>query len=147
MGLFAKLKTAHRCTCIDASTALDPDAANHEASATVFAHRGSVHVKRAYAALLVILAGYPSPASAGFFGPSDFCECILANIPGVKNDIAAVFAWRRCSEKFKNECTSKASSWFRMTYSECVVKYGDDAQGEMAPQMIAGVCMRVYSSR
>ena len=149
MGLFAKLKTPHRCTRIGVNATLERDEANQETSSTVFNPRGSLWMpgKRVNAVLLVILAGYPAQARAGFFGPCDFCECILADVTGVKNDIAAVFAWQRCSEKFKNKCTSKVSSWFKMTYSECVVKYGGNAQGEMAPQMIAGVCMRVYPSR
>lgn len=99
------------------------------------------------ALLLIILAAHSPEARAGLLGPSDFCECVLADLPGIKNDVAAWAEWQNCSAKFKGKCSSKASSWFAMTFSECVRKYAGDAQGEAAPGMIAQVCATLYSTR
>lgn len=39
-------------------------------------------------------------ASAGFFGPSTYEECVLENIKGVNNDVAAQIVRNTCAAKF-----------------------------------------------
>ena len=40
------------------------------------------------------------PATAGWFGPDDYDECILESMQGVKSDVAAYHIRQSCREKF-----------------------------------------------
>lgn len=43
---------------------------------------------------------YPAVASAGWFGPSNYDECVLESMKGVTSDVAARVIVRSCREKF-----------------------------------------------
>lgn len=63
--------------------------------------------------LLAMLCGLPQQACAGFFGPSNFDECILDNMKGVTSDLAARAIYRSCLEKFPK--TAEVCTDFALT--------------------------------
>ena len=50
--------------------------------------------------LIIIICMYPSISLAGWFGPSNFDECVLESMKGVTNDVAATAIIRSCHAKF-----------------------------------------------
>lgn len=50
------------------------------------------------ASLLILFT--PLVGNAGFFGPSDYNECILESMKGVTSDLAAAAIRRSCRDKF-----------------------------------------------
>ncbi len=50
--------------------------------------------------LTILLAIWPSTGFSGLFGPSNYWECILEEMPGVKNDPAAIEIMRKCQKDF-----------------------------------------------
>ena len=81
-------------------------------------------------------------ARVGLFGYPDFCDCVLHQIQGVRNDIAASFVVLSCNNEKK--CKSRKDSWFAMTFEQCIVKYGRDVQGELATNLVAVACAASY---
>jgi hypothetical protein len=53
--------------------------------------------------LLALLIGVPSVSFAGWFGPSNYDECILESMKGVTSDVAARMIARSCQEKFPDK--------------------------------------------
>lgn len=58
---------------------------------------------------IVVLAVFCMPlvANAGWFGPSDYGECILESMKGVTSDKAAILIARSCREKFPDKPKDK----------------------------------------
>src|SRR3989344_9259022 len=64
--------------------------------------------KIALTSFLVLAA--PLPTMAGWFGPSNYDECILESMKGVTSDKAALLIARSCRQKFPNEPAKKPDS-------------------------------------
>jgi hypothetical protein len=65
--------------------------------------------------LLIIVAalgtlGWPAPGKAGWFGPSDYDECILESMKGVTSDDAASHIARSCRRKFPPSANQEIAS-------------------------------------
>jgi hypothetical protein len=86
----------------------------------------------------------PPIVRVGLFRDSDICDCLLNRIHGVGNDMAAAFVWQSCLKQFENKCWSRKGSWFGMTYQECMLKYGHDVKGDIAVNLVAASCSRLY---
>lgn len=63
---------------------------------------------RIAASSLVIL--FSTTASAGWFGPSNYDECILESMKGVTSDVAARLVARSCREKFPDKPIAQKKS-------------------------------------
>lgn len=59
---------------------------------------------------LSIVLVAPSSVLAGWFGPSNYDECILESMKGVTSDKAAILIARSCRKKFPNEPETKPES-------------------------------------
>jgi hypothetical protein len=86
----------------------------------------------------------PPIVGVGLFGDSDICECVLNRIHGARNDMSAAFVWQSCLTQFENKCWSRKGSWFGMTYQECMLKYAHDVKGEIAINLGAASCSRLF---
>ncbi|WP_126445461.1 hypothetical protein [Sulfuricystis multivorans] len=53
--------------------------------------------------LLISLLSVPAASFAGWFGPSNYDECILESMKGVTSDVAARMVARSCREKFPDK--------------------------------------------
>ena len=99
--------------------------------------------RHCFAILLITLL----PMSAfGFFGPSNFWECILDEMPGVKNDPAAIEVLRKCRNEFpSNASVEKKSPIFGVkTAGECVIENGKDVSSNRGAKLIRAACYNLY---
>ncbi len=55
------------------------------------------------AVFVVLVAGCPAAGISGWFGPSDYDECILENMQGVESDMAARYVHVACRRMFPEE--------------------------------------------
>lgn len=76
--------------------------------------------------------------------PSNFYECILDDMPGVRNNIAAREIMFNCRKEFPDAAIPKDKSSLGGTARECVVKHGRSAVGEIGPNLIRRSCYAVY---
>ena len=92
----------------------------------------------------------PLNASAGMFGPSNYWECILDEMPGVKNDTVAIAIVRKCQKKFPSTAnrtieTKKKSLLFGpKTFNECVIKYAENVTSPTGSTVIRRACYVLY---
>ena len=94
-------------------------------------------------ALAVLL---PINTFAGVFGPSNYWECILDEMPGVKNDPAAIEVIKKCRNDFSitSEVEKKLSIFGVKTAGECVLKYGRDISSPQGAKFVQAACYRLY---
>lgn len=80
------------------------------------------------------------------FGPSNFWECILDEMPGVKNDTAAIEVQRKCYNKFPNtnEFEKKSPLFGVKTAGDCVLEYAKDVSSPRGAELIKFACYRLY---
>lgn len=93
---------------------------------------------------LVVL--FPVNASAGLWGPSNFWECVLEEMPGVKNDETARSVLRKCRKDFPGTYNVKRKKpvFGVKTNNECMIKYGKDVTSPVGIKAITGACYRLY---
>jgi hypothetical protein len=105
---------------------------------------------KATAWLIVALSLFlPEITFAGLFGASNFYECILDEMPGVKNDPAAREVIIECREDFpKNSQVEKKSPIFGIkTAGECVLEYGKDVASPLGARYVQGACYNLYPKK
>ena len=98
-------------------------------------------------ALLFLFAAWAANSHADLFGPSNYWECILEEIPGVANDPAASFVINKCVEEFpdtEEDYEKKKPLWGVKTAPECVIEYGKDTISPVGVKIILGACYRLY---
>ena len=72
-------------------------------------------------------------------------ECILENMPGVKNKLAAVSVIRLCKKYPQAPQGLNASNWFGpKSGPECVLKYGKNESLQISAAMIYRACNKLY---
>lgn len=89
----------------------------------------------------------PASAFPGILGPSNYWECILDEMPGVKNDPAAIEVIRKCRKEFpnsSNDVEKKSSIVGVRTAGECVREYGKDVSSPMGAKGIQAACYKLY---
>ena len=98
-----------------------------------------------YLALLLIFLLLLN-ASAGMFGSSNYWECILDEMPGVKNDPAAIEVVRKCRKEFPSSTkVEKKSPLFGVkTAGECVLEYAKDVSSPRGAKLVRAACYRLY---
>lgn len=82
----------------------------------------------------------------GWFGPSNFDECILDRMPGVKNDTVASETREICRKEFPNQSEVKKKSAIIgiKNSSECVLKYAKDETSPLSARLIKTSCYKLY---
>lgn len=68
--------------------------------------------------VLIILL-FATPTYAGWFGPSNFNECIFENMKGVQSDRAATIIYKTCRKKFPETASAPATE--KRTYFDEMV--------------------------
>jgi len=103
--------------------------------------------------IFVLILLIPLNALAGMFGPSNFWECILDEMPGAKNDAVAVAIIRKCAKKFPStapgsesttEIKKKSPLLGPKTCNECIIKYAEDTTSPKGINFIRGACYKLY---
>lgn len=103
-----------------------------------------MQILKYFAVMFIVF--WPVSAFPGMFGPSNVYECILDEMPGVKNDPAAVEVMRKCRKKFPNNpaVEKKTPVIGIKTAGECVLKYGKDVLSPKGAKYIQAACYRLY---
>jgi len=76
--------------------------------------------------------------------PSNFYECILEDMPGVRNNIAAREIMLNCRKEFPDAVIPEDKSSLGGSARDCVVKRGKSAVGEIGPNLIRRSCYALY---
>lgn len=97
---------------------------------------------------VVFILSLPINGYCGMFGPSNYWECFLDKMPGVKNDPAAVEIIKQCSNDFPEAQYTKVEKEKPLlgvkTAGECVLKYGKDVSSSKGAKAIQSACYRLY---
>ena len=103
-------------------------------------------MKRSVCLTIVLVIFLPISTFPGVFGASNFWECILDEMPGIKNDPAAIEVKKKCRKKFPNivEVKKKSSIFGVKTAGECVLKYGKDISSPRGAKLVRTACYRLY---
>lgn len=84
---------------------------------------------------------------ADIFGACNYYECILDEMPGVKNDIVARQIIANCASKCPDKSTKKKTRLGfsgRRTASKCFLKYAKDTTSEVGARVIRYSCYSLY---
>jgi hypothetical protein len=73
---------------------------------------------------IAVLVGSAGVSSAGLFGPSNYDECVLDRMQGVKSDLAARVIIAACSNKFSSKKNRSPSPPKETKYKPELDKYG-----------------------
>lgn len=92
-----------------------------------------------------ILLGSVS-TSASVWGPDNFWECILEELPGVKNDAAARELLLLCKKEYPNTyiVEKKAPVFGISTAGECVIEHAKDVTSRKGAMAIRSACYKIY---
>ena len=96
---------------------------------------------------IVLILLWPSNAFSGILGPSNYWECILDEMPGVKNDPAAIEVIKKCRNEFpnsSNDMEKKSPIIGVKTAGECVRDYGKEVSSPMGAKAVQIACYRLY---
>ena len=90
-----------------------------------------------------------SVSQTGFFGPSNYWECLLDSMPGTKNDIVGTNLIIQCNKKFPNPSLiaekDKVGGLFKSpTKDDCIMKYAKDTTSPIAARSIYSACYQLY---
>jgi len=85
----------------------------------------------------------------GFFGPSNYWECILDSLPGAQNDIVGTNLIIQCNKKFPNPRLiaekDKVGGLISVpTKDDCIMKYAKDTTSPLAAKSIYAACYQLY---
>lgn len=103
-------------------------------------------MKKPNSIAIVVFALLPVSAFGGIFGPSNFLECILDEMPGVKNDPAAIEVLKECRREFPTNAGVEMKSPIIgvKTAGECVVEHARDVSSPIGAKVIQAVCYKLY---
>ncbi len=99
--------------------------------------------------ILLVFALIPFTANAGWFGPSDYDECILKNMKGEEGKTAASLIMMSCRNKFPLQAKKKPvtvnAGWFGPSnYDECILKYMKGMTSRTAASLIMISCRNKF---
>ncbi|WP_459947358.1 hypothetical protein [Desulfocastanea catecholica] len=82
----------------------------------------------------------------GMWPRSNYWECLLEEMPGVKNDPAAIELMRKCKENYPiSSYVEKKTPLFGVKKAgECVIKYGKDVSSPKGADAIKRACYKLY---
>ncbi len=100
-------------------------------------------------AVPLILLCLSDPAAAGLFSdPDNYHECLLEELEGAQNDVAAIQATLQCREEFPSLAMpeEKRSSFLfgPDTFSECVQSYAGSTPSQYAAPQLRQACFVLY---
>lgn len=97
--------------------------------------------------LFSVTSGIFHPSEAALFGPGNYAECLLENLPGVRNDVAVTEIVRKCLSEFPEAFDGvkpRTSIFGRQTWSECTLNYSKDIGAERGAALVRSACRRLY---
>lgn len=99
--------------------------------------------------LFMVVAVLPGTCRGGIFGPDNFWECILDEMPGTATNAAANEIIRECGKKFPDRvplATKKTGFWGigDLSAEECTFKYGKETKSRRALNFIRRACRKIY---
>jgi hypothetical protein len=98
--------------------------------------------------VLAATASSPVGAIAGWFGASDYGDCIFDRMAGTENDLVARQIAAACLKDFPAgfDGIRKESGHFRRYSSgqECAISKAKRTPSRVAAQLITAVCYRLY---
>lgn len=105
-----------------------------------------LHMNKLHKALIVITLFLPSAVNSGLFGPSNYYECILDEMPEVQSNHDADQISRMCRKDYpdRSDVEMKEPIFGVKTVSECVEEYGKDVLSDSATSFIRSACRRLY---
>jgi len=97
---------------------------------------------------IILLLLLPTNAFSGLFGPSNMWECILEEMPEVKNDVSAKQVMIACRKKFPDDSTvyKKNPMIGIKSADECILKYVKEVENELAARYIVRACYKLYQT-
>lgn len=109
-----------------------------------YARKESMNYAKYLIAFCTLLASVS--VFAGLLGPSNLWECILEEMPGVKNDPAAIEVIRKCKKEFPTtpEVKKKSPIFGVSTAGECVIEYAKDVSSPRGAKYIRAACYKLY---
>lgn len=90
----------------------------------------------------VIAVIWSAAAFPRLFGPSNYWECILDEMPGIKNDPAAIEVIRQCRKEFPN--SSNVEKKISLFGTKTAGEYGSDISNPRGAKMVRAACYRLY---
>ena len=94
---------------------------------------------------LVLYENDPEPSKTQLPWETNYWECILDEMPGVKTKVVAYSVRKKCNQYGKNYKIKKKSSFFGIkNASECVIEYAKDTPSSIAARDIRNACNRLY---
>lgn len=112
--------------------------ANQGADSAIQKHLCNRHAQIALGITTIIIAVYVLNR------PGNFYECILDDMPGVRNNIAAREIMLNCRKDFPDPVIPETKSSWGGSARDCVVKYGKSAVGEIGPNLIRRSCYALH---
>ena len=123
---------------------IDAGQPNYEATLRAYSaiqkHLRNRHVQVALGITAIIIAVYVLSR------PGNFYECILDDMPGVRNNIAAREIMLNCRKEFPDAVIPEDKSSLGGSARDCVVKNGKSAVGEIGPNLIRRSCYALYQN-
>ena len=92
------------------------------------------------AIVAVVLLLFPFVASAGWFGPSTYDECILENMKGVGSDLAARVVMGICQRKFPSPAPKPVA---KVERSPCDLYREDYRNGKKFTTFVLDGCVPI----
>lgn len=84
-------------------------------------------------------------ASAGFFGYENYWDCVLEEMPGAQNDIAARAVMRKCNTEAPARVVErKRFKFLGMDFNECLVKNTKSIRSELGANQVRFACRYLY---
>jgi hypothetical protein len=115
--------------------------ATQGAESAIQKHLRNRHVQIALGITAIIIAIYVLNR------PSNFYECILDDMPGVRNNIAARKIMLNCRKEFPDAVIPEDKSSLGGSARDCVVKHGKSAVGEIGSNLIRRSCYAIYPNK
>lgn len=96
--------------------------------------------------ILLLLMFLPCVVNAGIFGSSNYWECILEEMPGVRNDPAVYAVIGKCRKDFPNRSSvrKKSSIFGGTTARECFLEHGKAVSNPKTVKFLRHACYRLY---
>ena len=98
---------------------------------------------------IAALVAYSPKSAAALFGPENYWECILDQMPGSQNDIDALAVKKLCRQKFpdyswRKEVPKKASGLFTDSATECLEEFASKTPSAEGQRELRAACIGMY---
>ena len=98
-----------------------------------------------YHLLLVVGLLFSGGANAGILGYDNYWDCIIEEMPGVQNDVAARAVLRKCNNEAPNRTVErKRFTFLGMNAEKCLLKNAKDVRSNLGAAQIRWACRSLY---